>query len=260
MFNKNMKKIFIALVLKYLTVRCNRSLDIHNKGDCFDVTGNKCLIHSVNDVKYVTEQHHSIECIKKSALCKILSKIHCTQEDSCKLIANQHFLPNIISMNLNCTENELVSVFGGQILGYWGSQIDIRHKGMYSKCEHRSCNNSFCCMNNHPVGKYMHNLKSDDLLLLKWNQDCEQKQTCTIQVPRWDMLTEPDKNTVIQGYKNDCPSSYPFNARRMCMAIRVNVQYHCLPEDYPQLVSNKGKKSSLVFTIFYLILRTYKVV
>ena len=121
----NMNKIFIALVLKYLTVRCNRSLDIHNKGDCVDVTGNQC--HSLNNVEHMSEQDNGIKCIIKAAHCKIVPKMHCTQNDSCKFISNL-YISYITSMNLNCTENELVSVFSLQLFTYRGSRIDIRPK------------------------------------------------------------------------------------------------------------------------------------
>ena len=145
-------------------------------------------------------------------------------------------------MNLNCTENELVLVFNVQLFAYRGSRINIRHRGMYSQCEQKSCNYSFCCMNNHPeqTQKYMYNLSNDNLLVLKWNQDCEQKQKCTIQVPRWDFLTHPGTNNVTLDYKNDCQGSYPYYAQPKCLASRVNVQYHCLPDDYLQLVLDKG--------------------
>ena len=194
------------LVLKYWTVRCNRSLDIHSKGDCFDVTGNQCPLPSD-----VLKKDNSLKCFSKAAHCKIVSKVHCTQNDSCKYISDQLYSPYISSMTLNCTENKHVSVVGVQLFVYSGSQIDIRPKSMYSPCEHKSCSFSFCCNQFEQTQKYMHNLSSDDLLLLKWNQVCKHKQKWIVQVPWWDMLTEPDKNNVIQDYKNDCPSSYPYN-------------------------------------------------
>ena len=59
MCNKNMEKILIILVLKYLTVTCNRSLVIPNKGDYFDVIGNQCPIHIMNDVVHDLQEHIS---------------------------------------------------------------------------------------------------------------------------------------------------------------------------------------------------------
>ena len=196
-----------------------------------------------NEVEYITDDHVQLsKCIKEAALCKLLSKRICLTH-----CINDKYSQNLISINLNCNKNERVSVFGGNFILFMGKEMTIRQKGMYGKCEHKHCMYSFCCMNDHPeqTKKYVQNLSSDNVLLLMWTQHCEQKQKCTIPVPRGDMRIT-GRNYVKLDYKNDCKFSSFYRGLAGCYAFRMNIQYHCLPADYSELDSVKGKQFSCV--------------
>lgn len=215
---KTVNFLLVVTLVNLTYVPCNSSPNIHNKGDCYDVIGHHCPAYVGDEVECIGE-NNPIKCVKEAAICDTVSQSKdCGgRHETCKWVYNQEFLPYMISMDLNCSENKNVSVLGAQFLIFKGSVINIKDQ---------------CCINDqsdrkNSTNKCVQNLSNDDFLLLYWYQECEGKHKCTIKVPRWQIRFSDTGNVEIP-YTNHCEFHDPSN---VCFSYRMNVQYQCLPEE-----------------------------